>query len=141
MSNVEILIARIPKIRKTGRDSWRGCCPGHGGDNPNTLTIRETSDGRVLMHCFKGCAPNVILESIGLGISDLFSERIINHAHPEKIRFNSGDLLKVIRHEAQIVCVAAYDLRKGKALPDADMARLNIAMSRINEILEMNHGY
>lgn len=140
MRSIDLLISRIPRVKKTGRDCWRGCCPGHGGDNPSMLSIRETSDGRILLHCFKGCSVESILGTIGLEITDLFPERINDILRPERIRFNPIDLLKSIRLEARIICLAAFYVRGGKSISAQDMSRVEIAMNRINEVLEMIHG-
>lgn len=33
---------------------WRGRCPVHGGDRPDTLSVKQGRD-RVLVRCFRGC--------------------------------------------------------------------------------------
>ena len=46
-------------------------CPVHGDNNPS-LSVGEGYDGRILMHCFKGCSAKDVCASIGKKIRDLF---------------------------------------------------------------------
>ena len=48
-------------------------CPAHEDHRPS-LRISEGDDGRVLLHCFTGCANEDIVHGIGLQPRDLFSE-------------------------------------------------------------------
>jgi putative DNA primase/helicase len=41
-------------------------CPAHDDHNPS-LSIKETSEGKVLLHCFAGCSFEAILGALGLG--------------------------------------------------------------------------
>ena len=56
---------------------------------------------------------------------------------PMKQRVYATDALRAIRFEAQIVCLAAYELSKGIKPNEANMKRLKLAMERINTATEM----
>lgn len=69
--SIDLLIARLPKPprKATARSgitrAYRSHCPhcaGHG----LPLSIAETSDGRLLLHCFAGCEPATVLQAVGL---------------------------------------------------------------------------
>lgn len=47
------------------------CCPAHDDDNPS-LSIKEASDGKILLNCFAGCIPEEICGALGLEITSLF---------------------------------------------------------------------
>ncbi len=50
---------------------WRCICPCHDYE---AETLRIKADGnRILMHCFRGCTANEILNEVGLRISDLYN--------------------------------------------------------------------
>lgn len=133
----EKLISRLEKVRQTGRDSWRACCPGHGGTNPTALTIRETDDGRLLLKCFHGCSVEQIVSAVGLDMSDLFPPQAIDHHKPkERLQFNPRDVLAATGFEASIVLMCGIDLAKGKVLTDDQMERLKLAVSRIKSSVE-----
>ena len=70
----EVLLNQLHKVRKTGDGKWIACCPSHPDKTPS-LSIKETSDGHVLIHCFAGCDPVDILSMTGLTMSDLFPDR------------------------------------------------------------------
>lgn len=67
------LLSSLTKVRRMGKDRWLACCPAHQDHKPS-LSIRETSDGRVLLHCWTGCSVEAILESVGLTFDALFPE-------------------------------------------------------------------
>ena len=54
-------------------DDFRSRCPAHNGDSHDALHVTTGADGTILMHCFVyGCAPEEIVERIGLRMADLF---------------------------------------------------------------------
>lgn len=52
-------------------NQWQAKCPSHEDRSPS-LSIGEGDDGRVLLHCFAGCAPRDISQALDLTIEDLF---------------------------------------------------------------------
>lgn len=139
MSVLDNILPRLNKVR--GRNSnYVACCPAHKDRNPS-MTIRETPDGKVLMHCFAGCSVQSIAESIGLELSDLFPEDSREYDKPQrpvKPKFMAHDLLRVIAFEATVVAVCAHDMAEGRVLQARDIDRLKVAVRRINEALEYN---
>ena len=69
----EEFVSGLDKVRKTGTGKWTACCPAHDDKGPS-LSIKETDDGRILIHCFAGCAANDVLGAMGLSLTDLFPE-------------------------------------------------------------------
>jgi hypothetical protein len=131
--SLDALLARLSKVK--GRNgSWTACCPAHNDKSPS-LAIREES-GKVLVHCFGGCEVSAIVGALGMDMTDLFPPSEPKYPPAPKVKFFATDLLRVIRMEARIVAIAAYDMGKGKALPQPDLARLQLACQRINDALE-----
>lgn len=58
---------------KADRDSWRAKCPGHDGQSRNSLSVRQI-EGQALIHCFGGCDPAAVLDTLGMTMADLFDE-------------------------------------------------------------------
>lgn len=133
---VNNLLERLSKVRSFGRNSWRACCPAHGGTNPTALSIKEEHDGRILLHCFQGCSASDIVSSVGLELSDLFEEPIAHHKPPVQKKFYASDILAGIKFECQIVLFAAFELRKNKPMTEADLERLQVAYERIREAID-----
>jgi hypothetical protein len=55
-------------------DEYRAKCPSHLGESNDSLSIRETDDGKILLHCHSGCSNEDIVDALGLEWSGLFSK-------------------------------------------------------------------
>lgn len=100
--------------------------------------MRETDDGRLLMHCFGACEVASIVAALGLEIGDLFPDRAPAEHRVPKVRraWSASDLLRLASFECGIVTIAAADLAAGRALSEADRDRLIEAARRLGEIAE-----
>lgn len=138
-ANVEILLARLDKVRKAG-DGWAACCPAHK-DRSASLSIGTGNDGRILLHCFAGCPALEVVQAVGLTISDLFPERPRGDDSPEERRRRRmaarqhqwASALPVLEFEARIVLIVASDVAAGNIPSADDMLRLQLAQARIEE--------
>lgn len=134
--SIDLVRGRLERVRKVG-DGYIASCPAHEDRNAS-LSIAIGNDGRILVHCFAGCAIGDVLGAIGLMISDLFPQRI-KDASPEARKELQGLALKsrlqacanVLDHESGVVLIAAGDVHKGRMLTDADHNRLALACERI----------
>lgn len=142
MSNVDNLLSRLDKVKRTGDGTYQARCPAHADRGPS-LTIRELDDGRVLVHCFAGCDVHDVLAAAGLDISALFPPREIQHGKPERRPFPAADVLRAIGFEALIVASAGVALLAGRPFSNADRDRLILAVHRIQSAMTaagVNHG-
>ena len=140
--SVDVLLARLPKVRRTGKDSWRAACPAHQGTNPTALSIRDAGDGKILIKCFHGCDTLDVLQSVGLDMTDLFADdardyKTVSEHKSSEVKFYPRDLLNIIQFEARLVAMAAFSIEKGIRLSTDDNKRLKTALNRINDICEM----
>ena len=136
MSDVlDRILSQLDRVR--GRaGNYTACCPAHK-DRAPSFSIRETADGKILMHCHAGCSVDQIANALGVELSDLFpADDSVTGSRGERRRFSSTDLLRVIDFETTVVMVAANDLANGKTLPATDLERLRVAARRINEAME-----
>lgn len=132
--SVDTLLSRLVRFKRTRPNTWVACCPAHDDRGPS-LSIRETSDGRILLHCFAGCSAGAILEALGLDMADLFPPRdpAVHHIAGERAPFPAHDVLQALRFEALVLWFVSLDLRAGTPLSDADQLRLTRAIARIGE--------
>ncbi len=65
----EDLIGRFDRKQKSGQ-GWLVRCPAHD-DREASLSVRQTEDGTILVHCFAGCAPKEIVDALGITFADL----------------------------------------------------------------------
>ena len=128
--SADILLDRLDKVRRTGPDSWKACCPGHSDTSPS-LSIRELDDGRVLLYCFAGCSAQEIVAAVGLELSSLFPPREINHGKRVSRPFPAADCLRAVGRESLIVAAAVAAVCNGKPLDQVDRDRVMLAASRI----------
>src|ERR1035441_7462863 len=70
MTPLQTVLEVLEGVKKCG-NGWSAKCPGHE-DGTASLSIGEGSDGRVLLHCFAGCAFADIVRAAGVGERDLF---------------------------------------------------------------------
>lgn len=132
--DVNELLSRLDGVR--GRNgSWSAKCPAHADRSPS-LTVKELQDGRILMHCFGGCGTDAVLAALGLGMTDLFPERLGDFP-PRRGAFSASDALRCLTFESSIVALAAADIAEGKPV---DTSRVCRAAGRIAEALELIHG-
>jgi hypothetical protein len=72
MTPIEKVLSRLPGHRTAG-DGFKACCPSHEDRTPS-LSIREASDGTVLIKCFGGCPTSQIVSDLELDMADLFPD-------------------------------------------------------------------
>ncbi len=123
------LLAALQKVRQTGHGRWIAACPSHEDKSPS-LTIRETDEGRVLVHCFAGCAVHEIVHAVGLELSDLFPPRQ-HQGKPERNPFPASDALRCLSFDGMVIAASGRQMLNG-TWTEAEQERLILAVSRIN---------
>ncbi len=130
------ILSRLDSVKRTGDHSWVACCPGHDDKSPS-LSIRETEDGKTLLHCFAGCQPREVVEAIGLQLHDLFPEKS-GYSRPSiRPSITCRDRLICLSQEATVVLLAAERLIRGDEFPGEDLERLRLAARRISVAKDM----
>lgn len=128
------ILPRLVNVNPRGRGSWMASCPAHDDKSPS-LVITEQDDGRILVHCFAGCAPVDVLDAIGLSMSDLFPDGPFDHRikgdDPNKKKADWSKAYRVLNTEMMIILLAGEDLLAGKALAPMDQERLHEAVSKV----------
>ena len=133
------ILSVLDGVRDRGRGQWYAKCPAHDDKSPS-LSIKETSDGTVLIHCFGGCSVHDVVAAVGLELRDLFPANDVHYRPGRRPRWNPRDLLKLLSHEMTLVVIVAGELSKGNPLTDEGKARLHKAYMRLNKILEVTHA-
>lgn len=130
--SADVLLSRLEKVKPTGKGNWIACCPAHADRNPS-MTIAETDDGRVLLHCFGGCSVEEILSAVGLEFDALFPPKPLrNEPYRASSRpFLPTGVLEVLAFEALLVATAARQIANGEKLDENDYQRLITAAERL----------
>jgi hypothetical protein len=140
----EILLARLQGVCRRGRESkWMARCPAHQ-DRSASLSVREEVDGRVLVHCFAGCATVDVIGAVGLSFEALFPVRPLDSSKPiRSIRkpWRAGDLVQALEFELLVALVILADVAQGAAITDEVRQRGGEAGHRIAAFLrELEHA-
>ena len=128
-SPIDKLLPKLDKVKvinsaKDNLNHWQALCPSHGDKTPS-LVITELLDGTVLIKCWSGCTAQEILQSVGLELKDLFKP--VNNHKPYKRQPSK----QAVAHERLIIEVAQAQINKGQKLTDQDLARYQLAVTRI----------
>lgn len=128
------LLDRLDGVRSCGNGRWRAKCPVCESGRA-VLAITETTDGTVLLHCFRtGCAAADIVGAAGVELDALFPPRVdgIHSARPVKRRFNAAQILGAVNLELlEVLIIVGAILRRGSVTP-TERERLRLAVSRVS---------
>ena len=117
------LIERLEHCKPSGNGKWLARCPAHADKSPS-LSIKETSDRRVLVHCFAGCGALDVITALGLEWDDLFPEELTeNYRKARRQHQYTADEL--------VVEIAKSDMAKGNKLNSEDRQRYQNALLRL----------
>ena len=140
---VDNLLSRLDRVRKAGR-GWTAKCPAHE-DRTASLSVTAGDDGRVLVHCFAGCAVADVIGAMGLQVADLFirkptaemtfAERAALREQGRQAQWKAA--LNVLGFESKIVQIVARDVRAGRIPSPEDTERLIQACNRIDDAREV----
>jgi len=136
---VDDFLSRLQKVKRTRSSNWIACCPAHKDKHPS-LTIAETPDERVLIHCFAGCSTEEILKVVGMEFKDLFPEKLMERGKPYRRPFPAADVLEALSNETLIVHITANRLANGESLMATELERLRIASQRIMAGRDLANG-
>ena len=117
---------------------WLARCPAHDDKGPS-LSVRETDEGKILVHCFAECSVYEVVGAVGMELSDLFPPRPQDQrfiGKPERRPFPAADILRAVAFEALIVAMAGTALLAGQPMNSFDRDRLFIAVGRIQAALD-----
>lgn len=125
--SIDLLLSRLDGVRPIGPGKWMALCPAHGDKSPS-LSIRETEDGRILLHCWSGCRTDAVIAAIGCEWRDLFAP----DSGQLGARRPGRDKVKI--ELAKMVCaIARADMRAGRQIRGEDMKTLREALATLRE--------
>ncbi len=141
---IQNILSRLDKVKAVGGNRYVACCSSHDDRQPS-LSLVELNDGRILIHCFAGCAPIDVLNAVGLEMADLFPDRGLGEFRgweQHKRDFEYKKKLKQSNHiedEKIILAVAKGMRREGLRLTPQELEREKLAYIEVRDF-ENNHG-
>lgn len=130
----QTLLGRLHRVKRTGRHRWMACCPAHA-DKTASLSICETDDGRVLLHCFAECSAAEVLAAAGLTFQDIMPESLQGQFKPVRHAFSAFDALKALTLECTFIQLCAVRMANQQPLQAHDAERLHVAANRVQSAL------
>jgi hypothetical protein len=138
------ILARLDKVRSTGRGNWRATCPNPVHSKAkDTLSITEGDSGLVLLKCFACHDTPAILGAIGLELADLYPKRLADQSPAARREARDHFRLKAVAaavesvaHEALVVAIAGSQIVAGNGLTNAEVKRVYQAELSIRASLE-----
>lgn len=137
MTPIDNTLSRLEKVRQRQPGQYSARCPAHADKGPS-LSVRETPEGSVLLHCFAGCEVGEIVAAMGLQLHDLYPPQDKSKSAPRKIAnlLTAGQALELLAQESLFVAVAIGNYFHGVALTQKDLNRLTTAAGRIGLLRE-----
>ena len=132
---INTLLSTLDKVKPNGRGKWLACCPAHPDKSPS-LAIKQTDQGKLLIHCFSGCAVADVVAAVGLTLADLMPINPDYRKGSKPPRFNKYELFDKLRDEALILSLALRQLLDYQGLTPDDVTRVLLAERIINGIVK-----
>jgi hypothetical protein len=119
---IDTFLSKLEKVTPKGRGKWVARCPAHGDKNPS-LSITQTDDDRILIHCFSGCSVSQILDSIGLNFEDLYPKKLEGSPFKrgEKRPFSTAQIMSAFQLELLIAVQILGGFSRGDLLPNGTL--------------------
>lgn len=139
----DTLLSKLQRVYSRGQGSWSACCPAHDDDSPS-LSIRETSDGTLLLYCHSGCDVYSIVKAVGLELSDLFPHGDKDdYGKRSRVRapsFPWADMIRALHEDLLVVQIGAACMARGDHLASDDLNALARAALKISTLIEQAGG-
>ena len=128
------LLQKLDKVKPTGNNKWIAACPAHPDKSPS-LGVKLTEDGKILIHCFSGCAVSEIVAAVDMELSDLMPTNAKYQKGVKAPRFNKYELFDRLAFESVILTLAVRQLLNFQDLSPDDLLRVVQAETVINSIV------
>ena len=131
--SIDILLSKLEMVRPNGNGKYLARCPAHTDKSPS-LSIKETEDGKILIHCFSGCSVFDIVSAVGMQLSDLMPDNPTYKKGAKPPKFNKYELFDLLVHESIILSLGIRQLLNFEDLSPVDLLRVAQAENVINDI-------
>ncbi|MDD4966998.1 hypothetical protein [Halothiobacillus sp.] len=141
--SIDDLLSRLDGVRKTGPGKWTAKSPTRN-ERTASLSIKQTDDGRILLHDFGGSEAADILAALGLNWVQLIPPHLRRDRHAcspaERQGHDAMAALNAMHTAALIVRICANRMADGHPLEVADHHALRQAQHDITTALNAVRG-
>lgn len=139
MNHVQLLLSRLRNVK--GNGPYRSDCPCQHDKLKGSLSIKVTDEGHILLRCHAGHGARDVLSALGLGVEDLYPERLKDRSPAAQAEAKAHwdrkevlDTLAALAPELVVIHAAACDLARGVIVPPNDIARLKRAREMVDAV-------
>ena len=132
--NAEMILMRLEGVRQRSAGQWSALCPAHDDKSPS-LSVKEATDGRVLMHCYGGCHVRAVLDALGLDMEALFPPKPDSGPMQPRRLLTPSHAMDLIERELYIIAEAAGKMSRGSRLNAEQRERLGRSSSRVMHLI------
>ena len=104
---------------------WSALCPAHDDHNPS-LSIKLADDGRVLLNCFAGCAPEKVAEVLGVDSHGLCPSKDKSEAYVKNSGINPPNPEETLERSAPSSECTLEQYAEAKGLPEVFLSDLGL---------------
>ena len=126
------ILSRLTRVVTRSNDRWMACCPAHDDSSPS-LSVTQSSDGKILLHCFAGCSIEEITGALGLSLNKLFPDNGFTH-RDYRHQLKQSQYKEILSNEQLIVALAEAEIKRNHRLNSENVARHLLALSRIKKL-------
>lgn len=130
-ANLDLILGSLSKVKKAGK-GYMACCPAHNDKSPS-LSVSETSEGKVLVHCWVGCETKAVMKAIGLEMRHLFADSLTPEERLRYERDKLEDRRIYLEAVASIISNTAVELSTDDLVFAYDameeLKRINVALA------------
>lgn len=140
--NIESFLGRLDGVKKTGPGKWIAKSPTRN-ERTASLSIRQTDEGRILLHDFGGSDAAEILAALGLNWVQLIPPHLRtnrSYSPAERQGHDARAALNTISMAASLTRICANRLADGRALAKDDRDQLRRAAHEIETALRAVQG-
>jgi hypothetical protein len=131
VSAVDRVLDKLDRVKPTAPGRWASACPCCQSRRGRPISLRETTEGIVLLHVFCGCQKADVLAALGLTLADLFDRPVNHHIAPSRSRIPARDLLELVSFEVDAAAIILAAVIEGKSCSELAWQRLAQAAARI----------
>lgn len=139
----ELILPRLNRVVSRGPGQWSASCPTRAhakGDRSRGLSIRETSEGVMLLKCFGGCSADEVVGALGLELADLFprsqaDDRGDSRTLRRRPRLDYRAALEGLESRLWAVSLAFNDVATGLPFSPVDAAFISATAAELASIL------
>lgn len=128
----DLILSRLDKV-KCNSGKWMACCPAHQDKTPS-LSVREATDGRILLHCFAGCHYEDVLAAIGLEPKHLFPNTDASAPYAPISDWKRQRYESALQYQQLLIAMVDNDRKQGITVSPEDEIAYQQAVVRARKI-------